>query len=189
MTSNLLVLAPADPFAAPDHVAVIARLSHAGFMGSPLAEPGFYKPGQEFFQFITFLGCSPVVALGEPGATAEICRMEIAAPLEAPVFLAGTNLKPPRCPGCGYRSPEGRAIGEAWQRDPHHHAWVCPTCGREYPAPRLGWRHSAGFGRLFLKIWGVFEGEAVPSDRLAQVLTEEDGRAWSEFYLQLQAGG
>jgi hypothetical protein len=186
MASNLLVLCPPDPFSAPDRTRLVAQLAEAGFIGSAMPEKDFYKPGEEFFRFITFLGCSPVVALGEPGATAEICRIEIPPALATPVFAAGANLKPPRCPGCGFRSPEARAIGAAWQNDPLRHAWTCPGCGREYSAPQLRWRHSAGFGRFFLRIWGVFEGEAVPSEYLINILMAEDQRPWSEFYLQAE---
>jgi hypothetical protein len=182
---NLLILSPADSFAAPTLAPLIARLAAARFIGAPLAQEGFYKPGEEFFHFVTFLGCSPVVSLGEPGATAEICRIEIPPVEAAPRYLAGTNLKPPRCPACGYRSPEGRAIGDAWERDPGH-LWSCPACGRHYAAPQLNWRHTAGFGRLFVKIWGVFEGEAVPAEALLQLLDDASGiPEWREFYLQL----
>jgi hypothetical protein len=184
MASNLLVLCPADPFAAPPLAPLMQRLHEAGFMGVAMGQPGVHKPGDEFFEFVSFLGCSPVVSLGEPGKTAEICRIEIPAPLDAPRFFAGANLKPPRCPGCGYRTPEGRAIGEAWEHD-HHAHWRCPACGREYAAPQLGWRQCAGFGRVFVKVWGVFEGEAVPSEALLRLLAEASGQPWKEFYVQL----
>jgi len=187
MSTNLLLLTPADPFTAPEPNGVIQRLTAAGFLGAPLPQPGFFKPGEEFFQFVTFLGCSPVVALGEPGATAEICRIEIPAPLEQPIFVAGDNLKPPRCPACGYRSPEGRAIGESWEAEPQHHLWRCPACGKEYSAPQLRWRHCAGFGRFFLKVWGVFEGEAVPSEQLMHRLAEENLGEWREFYVRYES--
>lgn len=185
MSSNLLILTPADPFFAAAPGELIACLKEAGFIGAPQPQPGFYKPGAKFFHFITFLGCSPVVALGEPGATAEICRIEISVPLAAPLFLAGDNLKEPRCPGCGYRSPEGRAIGAAWQQDPANHRWTCPACGHAYAAPQLRWRHSAGFGRTFLKVWGVFEAEAVPSEHLSRLLAGFGDKEWQAFYLQI----
>ena len=184
MAANLLVLSPVDPFAAPALPALEQRLREAGFIGEAMFDPGFHKPGSAFFEFVGFLGCSPVVSLGEAGKTAEICRIEIPESLPAPRFFAGANLKPPRCPGCGYRLPEGRTVGEAWECDPHP-CWRCPSCSHEYQAPQLNWRHSAGFGRVFIKVWGIFEGEAVPSEALLRLLAEASGPAWKEFYVQL----
>jgi hypothetical protein len=182
MSSNLLVLSPKDPWAVPDVVALTTALRVSGFMGEGLPEAGFYKPGEEFFQFITFLGCSPVVALGVAGKTAEICRIEISIPLEKPVFFAGTNLKAPRCPGCGHKSLEGRIIGDSWQHDPRQHRWTCPECGNAFSAEQLQWRHCAGFGRFFLKVWGIFEGEAVPGDHLLNLLGTHS--AFGYFFVQ-----
>lgn len=188
MPSNLLLLAPLDPFAAPDRDDLIARLREARFIGDPLPEEGFHKPGEQFFHHMTFLGCSPVVSLGEPGITAEVCLVEIPPFDREPRFMAGDNVKAPRCPGCGVEIDAWRAVVEAWRGDPHGYHWHCPRCGHEYEAPALDWRHCAGFGRASVRVWGIFEGEAVPGEPLLSLLWES-GSDWGHFYLRLPSPG
>lgn len=132
-------------------------LRRAGLIGGPMPHGrNHFRPGDSFLELVTFPGCSPVISLGEPGATAEVCHVEVPEPAPASRFGAGENLKPPRCPGCGYRSAEGPAIGAAWEGDPAT-LWSCPACGKSRPAPALNWRQSAGFGRTFVRLWGIFE--------------------------------
>lgn len=185
MTVNQLILLPAAPQATlPDKRALLYRLEQCGFIGTPLMFNGqqHYRPGDNFLQLMTFLGCSPVVALGEPGATGdEFCHIQLDGPSDALRFIGGSNVKTPRCPGCGFRVETWPALVEDWLANPES-IWRCPLCGKEYALPRLRWRQCAGFGRLFLRVWGIFEGEAVPSEELLKVLREVSGLEWQYFY-------
>ncbi len=185
MTVNQLILHPAELDRQPANpVALRARLEALGLLGAPLAFEGreHYRPGERFLELVTFLGCSPVVALGEPGATGdEFAHLQLDGPYPEPQFIAGSNVKSPRCPGCGYRLETWQGEVAAWQADPHH-TWRCPMCGKVYAPPRLRWRQCAGFGRYFVRIWGVFEGEAVPSDELLATLADATGFDWQHFY-------
>lgn len=184
MPNNLIILHPADPHATPDQHSLRTALRKAGLIGGPMPQGGnHFRPGDCFLELITFLGCSPVISLGEPGATAEVCHVEVPEPAPVSRFIAGENLKPPRCPGCGYRSPEGLAIGATWEANPAM-LWSCPACGKSHPAPALNWRQSAGFGRTFIRLWGIFEGEAVPGDALLETLEAVSGGTWRYFYFR-----
>jgi hypothetical protein len=187
MADNQLILHPAKTADTPHNKRdLLYRLEQLGFIGTPLTFNGqqHYRPGARFLQLLTFLGCSPVVALGEPGVTGdEYCHIQLDGPSDQLRFVGGSNVKTPRCPGCGFHLENWPALIEAWQRSPAQ-PWRCPLCGKEYLLPQLRWRQCAGFGRLFLRIWGVFEGEAVPSEELLKVLHEVSGVEWQHFYFR-----
>jgi len=183
MQANLLILHPADPDAAMAGDTLVAPLRKIGFIGASMDFQGrrHYRPGEDFLQLVTFLGCSPVVSLGEPGKTGdEFCHVAVHEPLEAPVLVAGANAKAPRCPACcqadsrwGETFRPGHPIGDEWR---------CPNCGQTAPAESLNWRQSAGIARTFIVVWGIFEGEAVHSQEFLTSLEGAGGGPWTCFY-------
>lgn len=186
MNANLLILRPERHDVAPDAKAIASALTDLKMVATPFDFDGswHWKAGEQFVDLVTFLGCSPVVATDGPGANGEYCHVGLNGPHEEAIFLAGANVKPPRCPGCNYRIEGWEAVVDAWRANPTENLWRCPLCGREYRVPDLRWRRSAGFGRLFIEVWGVFESEAVPAERLLSTLAEVTGTAWDYFYLR-----
>ena len=188
MSANLLILHPKDPDTLPNgSEGLLAMLQSLGFIDTAFEFEGksHYRPGEDFLQLMTFLGCSPVVALGEPGLTGEdFCHIAFEGPTAEPQFLGGRNVKQPRCPKCGHRYPQWQELINAWEDDRVGYRNTCPDCGSELPVTALRWRQCAGFGRFFIKVWGIYEGEAVPSDRLLDALQHHTGTAWSYFYYQ-----
>lgn len=185
MTSNLLILHPEAADAAPDDsTALLQGLKELGFLGPQLEHDGgqtHYRPGEAFLQLITFLGCSPVVSLGEPGKTGdEFAHIELALAPE-PAFIVGDNAKPPRCPHCGARPPDWKAHIPEWRGAPRAR-WHCPECDGESTVAEMRWRKCAGYARTFLKVWGIFESEAVPGDRLMAYLNGAGLGPWKYFY-------
>lgn len=184
MPSNLLILYPRDAQQIPpDSGGLIDALHAIGFIADTFSFEGelHWRPGERFLELITFLGCSPVVSLGEPGLTGdEFCHIQFDGPLAQAQFIGGENTKPPRCPGCGYRTVEWESLRDHWLATPDE-PWRCPLCGRTYRIPELNWRQCAGFGRYFIRVWGIFEGEAVPSEELMQHLRSHGGE-WRHFY-------
>lgn len=189
MAENLLVLCPDDSSTIPGDIpALSSALREAGFIGEPTEFEGekHYRPGADFLTLVTFLGCSPVIAMGEPGVTGEgFCHIAFDGPLEQPRFVAGDNLKIPRCPGCGHRFEDWQALSDEWQQQPAAN-FDCPDCGRTLNASQLRWRKSAGFGRFFIKVWGIFESEAVPNPNLLSILEKSTGAPWQHFYIRQQ---
>lgn len=188
MAENLLYLCPANAETAPrDYPALIDILKQEGFIGGTIDVDGeeHYKPGDEFLSLITFLGCSPVIALGEPGKTGdEFCHIAIDEPSPSPRFVAGDNIKVPRCPGCGHRFEQWAPLVEAWESEPQAAAFTCPACEKPLTAPQLRWRKCAGFGRFFIRVWGIFESEAVPNPNLLSTLEKSTGGPWQHFYVR-----
>ncbi len=187
MTENLLILTPESPFDAPTTAeALEEKLRAIGFIDEPFELNGerHLKPGPEFMYLLTFLGCSPAVSLGEPGKTGEeFAHVRIDGPLDAPVCLTGDNVKIPRC-RCGYRLDEWRDEAAVWKKEPEAYRFNCPKCERETPLHELRWKKCAAFGRLLVMVWGVFESEAVPGDKLKAALRECGGGEWQVSYLR-----
>lgn len=189
MAENLLVLAPSSSTDSPsDPESLIAMLQQEQFLGEAITVNGaqHYRPGEEFMMLITFLGCSPMIATGEMESSGEqYCHIAVEGPFDAPRYLVGDNIKVPRCPKCGHRFDDWRELLETWQGDPEAKI-SCPDCAEEISPPHLRWRKSAGFGRFFIKVWGIFESEAVPSPNLLALLKKTTGLEWQHFYLRLR---
>lgn len=184
MTDNILYLHPRDPQQVFDTQSIIQALQAIGFVGEHFTFRGndHFKPGAEFLYLLTFLGCSPVVSLGEPGLTGEeFCHIEFTPPTAQPAFTAGDNVKVPRCRHCNQRIEEWREAIEAWHTGGSEQ-WSCPHCGKSTPLHRLKWKQCAGFGRQFIKVWGIFEGEALPGEELLNALRQGTSFEWEYFY-------
>jgi hypothetical protein len=182
MDSNILLLTPSTA-ALPDVPRLEEQLRQIGLIAEPFQFNGqeHFKPGDELMRHLTFLGCSPVVALGEPGKTGEeFCHIEFYGPFAETLFISGRNVKPLRCPVCGHREPNWQPIVDAWKRD--RTPWHCPSCENDISLEQIRWNKSAGYGRFFIKVWGIFESEAVPGDQLLATLKATTNYSWDYFY-------
>lgn len=188
MTDHLLVLHSTDPLDAPDRATLIRVLRAEGLLGEPVdvRQETHYLAGERFLQGITFLGCSPTLYRGD-GAGPSANHIQVSPLLAQPVYLGGDNTKPPACPHCRRREPDWRAMLAAWQQagmQARHH---CPQCGQSSAVHTWNWREYGGFGRLYLAIWGITEGIAVPADGLLASLANISHHPWRYFYFAGQA--
>lgn len=186
MAENILVLVPRDFDAIPEDPALLLQtLRDERFIADSIEVNGekHYRPGEEFMMLITFLGCSPMIASGEMDGGEQYCHIAIEGPLQQPQFLSGDNIKVPRCPKCGHRHDDWQVLIEQWREEPHG-SFPCAGCGELISATELRWRKCAGFGRYFIKLWGIFESEAVPSPNLLAVLKKCSGIEWQHFYVR-----
>lgn len=188
-----LILTTADPQAAPDTVLVQRVLTQAGFIGAPLpGRPGDFALGPEFLCLLSFAGCS--VTLPAPAQVqAEVqtqvqagespCHVRILGPEPAPRLIWGRNTRGPRCPQCRVRLADWRGRLMDWCAHPGE-GQTCPQCGGIHPPWRWDWKQQGGFGRLFVLVEEVFPGEAVPTQRLLDLLTPACRSGWRHFYVQ-----
>jgi len=175
VAGHFLVFYPKNPAWAPENLAPLIDACKAiGLLGTERS-PGIYATGPEYLGLITYLGCSPQVALGENEAATTI---RIAGIFDAPLFVQGGNLKPPRCPQC--RKPMGKPVAPARADG----KLKCGQCGYSGSVCEFDWRRSAACARLFIEVSNVFESEAVPGEALAACLEQASGEAWDYCYVR-----
>lgn len=175
MDEHFLLLYPKNPAWAPASLApLLDALKAISLLG---AERGaaLYSAGADYLGLVTYLGCSPQIALGDNEAATAI---RVAGIFETPQFVQGANLKPPRCPRC--RKPLKKPVVSLAASD----ELQCSHCGHAACACAFDWRHSACCARVRIEISNVFESEAVPGETLAACLEQASGEVWDYCYVR-----
>jgi len=196
MAAHKLLLHPADPQcpAIPTDV-LVERLQSIGLIGEPvrLTAETIYPVGGHFLQLITFLGCSPMIELELPADAGSLeagskdgrfCHAAIADSGGNLQFRADEHKTEPRCPQCRKPDPHWREWLHAWEEDPQRLHWSCTSCGYTGELTDLNFRKSAGFGRNFIEIRGIYPSEAIPGEALLASLQTLTGCTWNTLYIK-----
>lgn len=186
MPTHRLLLHSSDPHATLDRPAqLLSKLKHIGFLGSEfmLDNEVHYYAGERFMGLISFLGCSPTLAIQpeDEHSGTDLCHIALSDNFSDTRFLGCDNTKIPRCPHCRTRIDDWRNLLKQWH-DSAVAVWRCPNCTQTGDISGLDWREYAGVGRFYLEIWGIGEGLAVPSDELLSCLHQLHGKPWRYFY-------
>lgn len=183
MQDHRLVLYPLDSTVTVDGKRLTQLLTESGLIGEEHDWQGeaHFLPGAHFLEQVVFLGCSPFINLAPPGDDkqgSEYCHIALPSVTQPPAFLGGDNVRTPSCPHCK-QAIENWRDGLAASED-----FTCQACGEAISLPDINWRRSAAFARCSVQIWGIHDGEAVPSDLLMKLLAELAGSEWGYFYRQ-----
>jgi predicted RNA-binding Zn-ribbon protein involved in translation (DUF1610 family) len=172
---HFLILFPKNPAWAPANlVSLAAALKAIGLVGVERG-PDLFTTGPEYLNLITYLGCSPQIALGE---NENATTIHLSGVFSTPQFLHGDNLKSPRCPQCR-ETPVKRDFMPAAGKNLR-----CQHCGYVGLPHTFDWRRSAAFCRVFIEISNVFESEAVPGEELTDCLAQATGEVWDYSYVR-----
>jgi len=174
---------------------LIQKLKDSGFLGDFFSKSYFdennhkvqkrgYLIGEHFLKIVTFLGCSPHLAIELPEKIADwknFCYLEIRQH-QSPYFFKGLNRPKASCPHCQSRLALSLSDMEQWQVGTMDTR--CPKCQNSSLVENLKWRHSAGFGLLFIVIHSVYPSEAVPTEKLLGLLNIDTPDVWDYFYYE-----
>lgn len=194
-----MLLHPADPHCPSIATDVLAECLQAiGLIAAPvrLKSETIYPAGEHFLHLITFLGCSPMIEIELPtdidaletgSREGRFCHVTLTGGGEHLQFRAGAHLTDPRCPKCRKPEPLWRDHLLAWQEDRQGLHWSCTVCGYSGQLTDLNFRKSAGFGRTFVEIRGIYPFEAIPGEALLASLQAVSGCKWNTLYIKEQA--
>lgn len=182
MQAPRLIFHPHRAEAVVESQTLINHLSEIGLLGEARSSDdhsSFYV-GEHFLELLTFLGCSPVIALS-PDEGERYCYIDLET-FETPRLITGSQPFQPRCRNC-------RAAIPNWQEqlgtgfDVMKATVRCPQCGQESALPQLNWKHAAGVSRQMITIHNIYLHEAVPGEKLMQTLESlTPDSAWDYFY-------
>ena len=189
-----LVLHPRDAnFALTSWDGLIARLREVAFLGEQLEEP-LNKPlnkerqnrflvGERFLHYITFMGCSPAVELAPlTDGSQDFCHIHFSDITPEPRFRSASQNVFARCPHCRKRISNWEQAVSNWSKDSSTVNFHCDKCAEPVSLTQLGWRHTAGFARLFIDIYSIYPQEGIPTDQFLSLLETETGTQWDYFY-------
>ena len=171
-----LILYAGSGYLRPDTMALLTRtMASTGLTGRRIGQSSFeFLPGDRFLDHISFLGCSPNIALS-PEEGEHYCYIRLHEPQSRPVLLSAGNTQPPRCRSCQ------RTLDEWWQCTAPD---FCSQCSLEERQDSLNWRRRGAISRCRIEIMNVYPHEAVPSPNLLLFLKDASGVEWRYAYLQ-----
>lgn len=179
MSLSRLILFPKDPQLQLEVAPLMEQLQQRQIADSQLpAQYGAesYLVGERFFDGFLFLGCSPAIELAPTDSEAPFCYLQVE--VEAVCQLVAGGRVKAVCKACKqrYQPLEVVTEGEMPMVRCHH-------CGEETAANEVAWRKSAALSATRLSLWNIFEGEAVPSDQLLNLLAVQSGVQWTYAYI------
>jgi hypothetical protein len=157
--------------------AIVAALTEAGFIANAFGD-GRYFPGLEFTNLLTFLGCSPNIYL-HPDENENFCHLIIGEITDTTQYLGRNGKVKPHCPCCKQKPASWLKINHWQQADA---LYRCEHCGSSHRMDSLNWRQQAGYGRFSLSVAHIYPHEAVPSEKLMQILHNAGNCPWKYFY-------
>jgi hypothetical protein len=164
---------------------LVDELQAVEFLGEPLAGENRkrFLAGERFLQYITFMGCSPSVELTAPAdGSLDFCHVRLSELYEHPQFRGASQNVFARCPQCRKRISNWDHALSAWRIDSRATSFQCDQCGAQVSLYDLGWRHTAGFARLFLDVYSIYPQEGIPTDQFLSLLETQTGVPWSYFF-------
>ena len=181
-----LVFHAKDPKYIPENISnIIKALQDVGFIGDKWHSPESvlgerYLIGDSFLSLVTFMGCAPAIELepiaDKPDST-EFCHVEIEIIKTAVEFIRGNDHIISRCPHCRQRHAH-------WESIPETLSYSCDKCNVETHLSKYDWKNTAGCGRFFISLHGIYPQEALPTSTLLQTFEKISGTEWTYFYAQ-----
>lgn len=181
-----LLFYPDDPQWCPVSASRLeAALNSVGLIGQPWIAAGTnrFLIGPTFLQYISFLGCAPVVQF-DPADGKSIIHWVISPCLSKPRWVIDMVQGLPRCHCCKGRVTDWREQFQNLTATPLPDSVTCPQCHQPNQLTELDWRHSAGYARQFISIVNVYPREAIPTDAVLSALQQQTGVTWQYFYCQ-----
>ncbi len=181
-----LVFHAKNPNYCPEDIPqIVSALQETGFLGEKWNSPDSvdgerYLIGDSFLSLVTFMGCAPAIELqplAEQANSTEFCHIEFETVKDNVEFIRGAEHLVCRCPHCRQRHAN-------WATIPASMTYHCDKCGVETHLSEYDWKNTAGCGRFFISLHGIYPQEAIPTSSLLQTFEKITGTDWDYFYVQ-----
>ncbi len=179
ISPHILILHPARPDDTIAQKSLISLLKQLAYIGET-EKASRFQVGDRFLSHLCFLGCSPDIELSPQADDKPYCYIEIPPSTKQPEFLSGTNIKPPRCPSCKQTLA---MLPAALQQQPVRY-FTCPYCQTDINTYLLPWRKSACFARSLIRVYNIYESEAIPESHFLESLKQATGFEWKHCYIR-----
>lgn len=181
-----LVLHPHSPgFGLDSWDVLIDSLRDAEFLdGEYISDGGMrFLAGERFLQFITFMGCSPSLELTPPAdGSLDFCHVRFSRIYDRPQFRRTSQNVFARCPQCRKRIANWEQVISHWLKDATTVTFQCDKCSAEISILDVGWRHTAGFARMFMDIYSIYPQEGIPTDQFLSLMRSVSATSWDYFF-------
>ncbi len=181
-----LVFHAKDPEYFPNDIPnIVNGLQQIGFLGNKWQSPESvlgerYLIGGSFLSLVTFMGCAPAIELSPLEAQPDslgFCHIEIETLKPKVEFIRGSEHLVSRCPHCRKRHAN-------WEKIPDTLLYSCDGCAVVSHLSEYDWKNTAGCGRFFISLHGIYPQEALPTSNLLQALEKISDVEWGYFYIQ-----
>jgi len=132
-----------------------------------------YLTGDRFMELVTFLGCSPSIALS-PEDGDNYCFIRVREAVKSPALYAGKNTPAPYCRYCQQEKSDWQSCE---QED------YCEQCNLMERLDNWRWRKHGALSRWVIEIMNIYPHEAVPSPILLDRIGDVSGVPWGYAYL------
>ena len=186
LSSPRMILTPVDrQFQLKSNQSLVSALTDIGLIAEYFTTKhgaDCYKTGDAYLQFVTYLGCAPVLSyIDDENSGYNLTFISLINSRQM-LFDYCSPKPPPRCPNCGHGLRDWQPVIHQWQQQPDNNRWQCTQCHRDIEITRLKWRKNAGFGHVFLQLHGIQEQLAVPNEGLLSTLEQTTNTKWHYFY-------
>jgi len=181
-----LVLHPQDAnFSLTSWAGLITRMREVEILDKPLTkkQQNRFLVGERFLQYMTFMGCSPSVELTPPAdGSLDFSHFHFSEIYPESQFRCASQNVFARCPHCRKRINSWTQAVSTWSKDPSAVNFNCDKCAEQVSLYQLGWRHTAGFARMFIDIVSIYPQEVIPTDQFFSFLESQTKVQWDYFY-------
>ncbi len=184
MNAKLILFSSHIEWQAPNN-SLAEILLEQQLMAKPLADKtNHHRSGEQFMEQLTFVGCSPFIALQPEEAEADQPYCAIHLPQPKNYYSAVDSMNtPPRCPHCRKAHPSWQQAMQQWQQD-QTQFWSCHVCEKTSAPWQWNWRKQAAFGRSVIEILNIHPHEAIPGQSLMDALQTLSQTPWQYAYVR-----
>jgi hypothetical protein len=177
MVSSILIHPASLSVPVPDESHLLEELRNAEFISDEYQSG--YLCGAEYLNYMTYLGCSPHIIF-HPDDNGPLTLIKTHTSSLRPVCMGHTRNIKPKCPSCKKMISDWKI--KNWEQPDTQ--IICPDCESHHSMSDLKWRNECVYTSFAIEITQVHPHEAVPSEKLMNLLEALTNFNWDFGYIE-----